>query len=71
MVDEPEAGDHHEAEHEGEQRPGLVGERRRDVPAGVVDELVDDRQDEQRDGDRYDGIAEEDDPLEPALAPHA
>jgi hypothetical protein len=65
----PEAGDHHEAQREREEAGGVaaeeVGDARVDVPG-----RLDQRQDQQRDGDGDDRVGEPHQPLQAALCLH-
>src|SRR3954449_2779324 len=68
---EPEPRDQDEAQEERGKPVGLVGEHAGQIPAGLrPPEHVDQRKDQQRDGDGNDRVEKGDEPVEPAFSTH-
>src|SRR4051795_13139078 len=68
---EPEPRDQGEAQEERDKPAGLVGKHAGQIPAGLrPPEHVDQRKDQQRDGDGNDRVEKGDEPVEPAFSTH-
>src|SRR3954463_2620845 len=68
---EPEPRYKGEAQEERDKPAGLVGKHAGQIPAGLrPPEHVDQRKDQQRDGDGNDRVEKGDEPVEPAFSTH-